>query len=132
MATAANSSALKAIAETTALTLIARAAIAMLALVVPWAAAEITALRRDMITLGERQIAISERVGTAIAEDRRRIEALETADFRIVEANAARMREIADMTGALRELNAVLRGLDQRMDMLRMERRGALMQEIPG
>lgn len=128
-----NSSALKAIAESTALTLIARAAIGLLAIVVPWAAAEITALRRDMITLGERQIAISERVGSAISEDRRRIETLEGARDRGTEANAARMREIADMTGALRELNAVLRGLEQRIDLLRIERRGSgYLQESPG
>ena len=36
-------------------------------------------------------------------------------------------------TTALRELNAVLRGLEQRMDLLRLERRGGnLMQEFPG
>lgn len=108
-------------------------AIALLALVVPWAAAEMTAMRRDMITLGERQIAISDRVSTAISEDRRRIETLEAARDRWAEANTARAREIADMTGALRELNAVLRGLEQRMDLLRLERRGGnLMQEFPG
>lgn len=129
----ANPSALKALAESTALTLVARAAITMLALVVPWAAAEITALRRDMITLGERQIAIADRVSTAIAEDRRRIEGLENARDRGTEANSQRSREIADITGALRELNAVLRGLEQRIDLLRIERRGAsVMQEIPG
>lgn len=72
-------------------------------------------------------------MGSAISEDRRRIETLEGARDRGTEANAARMREIADMTGALRELNAVLRGLEQRIDLLRIERRGSgYLQESPG
>ena len=129
----ATPSALRAAADSTAALIFARGGIALLALAVPWYAAEMTALRRDVITLGERQVAIADRVSAAVAEDRRRIDGLEQARDRGIEANTHRTREIADMTGALRELNAVLRGMEQRIDLLRLERRGgAMMQEIPG
>lgn len=101
------------------LTLAARASLPLLSAALLWFMQETVAIRRELLVLSERQVSIAARVTEAIGEDRRRIEILETARERGVTDLQRVAATVSDLNGALRETNALMRGLESRMGLVR-------------